>query len=69
MPRTRLILEYQVNYALPEQLSQLAVVLESLESMEASKAIADTQKLIAETQHYLAQCRHDLAAPGEPRPE
>ena len=69
MPRTRLILEYQVNYALPEELSQLAVLLESLESMEDAEAIADTRKLIAETEHYLAQCRHDLAALREPRPE
>ena len=66
MPRTRLILEYQIDHAITEELATLRLLLKSAAKLGNQTQIADIKRLMVDAEFQLAECVRELAAMDQP---
>ena len=62
MPRTRLVLEYAVDYGLPEELCLLRIARESAAKLGKTDQIAAIDRLIADAEAQIAEYRLELSS-------
>ena len=62
MPQTRLVLEYQIVYAIPEELEELHLLLASAEKLGDEVKLADIRRLINDAEFQLSECKCTLEA-------